>query len=74
MENINWVDGQNADGKYILQIHFASGGTGYMKNDSYDKLCNYYTLFWDCPEVVGLTIYNPSHQVIATKTRMSQAA
>jgi hypothetical protein len=71
MENITWLDGNNATNKFILQMDFATGGTSYVKNDSYEQICHHYSAFWGCPDVVALTLYNKENQVVAHKTRMA---
>lgn len=70
--NITWLDGQDANGQFILEMKFVKG-TGYLKNHSYEKIVEYYNLFWDCADVVGMTIYNPQNQVVASKNRAKAA-
>lgn len=68
---INWLDGKDSTGKFVLEIMFRDGGTGYLKNESYEETCKSYDLFWDSAEVVGLTIFSPDWKPVATRTRMA---
>lgn len=65
---INWWDGQPATDMWILEIKFVSG-TGYLKNKDKDKIENYYELFWDCPDVVQMTIYDPAGNWVVSKSK-----
>jgi len=69
VQNIKWLDGQNAFGKYVLEILYDNGSSGYMKNDSYEQICHYYRLALELPEVLSVTIYNPQWKVVCTTAR-----
>jgi len=64
MNNVSWLDGQSSAGQFVMQIHYSSGGAGFLKNESYDWLMDHYNIFRDCPEVVGFTIYNPTGKIV----------
>jgi hypothetical protein len=74
MNDIRWLDGKNATGKFILEMGFANGSKSYLKNESYDKILHYYNILWDCPECVSMTIFNPQTEQIASKFKYSEAA
>jgi hypothetical protein len=74
MKNVKWLDGADAVGKYILEISFNDGGTGYLKNENYEKITHYYTLFFDCDHVVGMTLYNADGKAIATQSKARAVA
>jgi len=74
MGDIKWLDGQDAKGKFILEMLFANGGTGYLKNDSYEAICKHYEVLWDSPEVVSMTLYHPNGKVVAAKNKANVAA
>lgn len=58
--NINWIDGKDASGKYIIEVVYASGTRSYMKNESYETICYYQDIFVTCPGVVGTNIFSPN--------------
>jgi hypothetical protein len=68
---IQWLNGKDSNGKFVLEIMFRDGGAGYLKNESYDETYKSYDLFWDSSEVVGLTIFDLDGKPIATRTRMA---
>ena len=69
MQNIKWLDGQNAVGKYVLELMYDNGSVSYMKSESYDQIRNYHSLALGMSEVVGVTIYNPKWQVVCSTAR-----
>jgi hypothetical protein len=69
MPNINWFDGQNAVGKYVLELMYDDGSVSYMKNESYKQIGHFYQLALEMSEVVGATVYNPRWQVICSTAR-----
>ena len=71
--NIAWLDGNNSDGQFVLEMFFEDGGKGYLKGD-YNQISGHYDLFWKSDDVVGMTIYDPSWKVVATKARASAFA
>jgi hypothetical protein len=70
-DDIRWMDGQAANGKFVLKMVYANGGTAYLKNDSYSGIVHYYNLLQDCPEIVNALILNPDGQPVC---EMSKAA
>ena len=75
MPDIRWLDGQSAEGQFVLEIMFENGRPGYLKSKTYQKACDNYERFWEInPEIVGMTLYSPEWKPIATKTRMGVAA
>lgn len=74
MKNINWFDGKDAKNNFVLEMLFANGGTGFLKNESYEKISGQYDFFWDNDQIVGMTLYNPEGKVVATKCRNKIAA
>ena len=69
MPNIKWFDGQNAVGKYVLELMYDDGSVSYMKSESYDQIRDYHSLALGMSEVVGATVYNPKWQVICSTAR-----
>jgi hypothetical protein len=68
---VRWLDGQSAEGQFVLEIMFSGGGMGYMKSKTYEQACQNYDNFWNInPEIVGMTLYNLEGKVVANKTRM----
>jgi hypothetical protein len=74
MGDIKWLDGKDATGKFVLEMSFANGGTSYLKNESYDQVCNWYDTLWGSPEVVSMTLFNASGKVVAAKNKAGMAA
>jgi hypothetical protein len=74
MKDIKWHDGKNANGKYVLEIIFNNGSTGYLKNENYEKISEQYSVLFDCPTVAGMTLYNSDGKAIATKNKTATAA
>jgi len=64
MENIQWLDGKDAKGKFVLEIEYANRSKGYLKNESEHRINEYYKMLQDCPEVAQLTIYNPNESIV----------
>lgn len=56
---INWFDGKDAEGMFVLEICFDDGSKAYMKNKDQNKIDNYHSLLSGMPEVSGLIIHNP---------------
>lgn len=68
---INWLDGKDSAGMFVLEIMFRDGGTGFLKSESgIIFLFKIIDMVWDSTEVVGLTIFDPKGKPLATKTRM----
>lgn len=61
---INWLDGKNADGMYILEICYNDGSKAYMKNKTQEGIAYYYDILCKMPEVTGFLVYNPEGQKI----------
>jgi len=74
MQDIKWIDGKSATGKYVLEIIFVNGGKGYLKNENYEAISGQYTGLIDCPEVAGMTLYNADGKCIASKCKTATAA
>jgi hypothetical protein len=74
VNDIRWLDGKNSNGKFILEMLFSNGGTGYLKNDSYEAISKHYEVLWDSPEVVSMTLYHPNGKVVAAKNKPGVAA
>lgn len=66
LNNIAWLDGKNADGKFILEMNFTGGGKSYFKSDE-KGINNHYEFFWGMDEIVGMTIYNTQRQIVCSK-------
>lgn len=73
LNNIAWLDGKDADGKFILEINFAGGGKSYLKNDE-SGINRHYEFFWSMDEIVGMTIYSPQRQIVRSKFKEIAAA
>jgi hypothetical protein len=56
---INWLDGNNADGMFVLEICYTNGTKGYLKNKEHERITHYITLLSDMPEVANFHVYNP---------------
>lgn len=63
VDDIRWLDGKPATGKFILRIDYDNGSCGFLKNDNIDKIKEYHRILFDCPEVVKMTVYNPQGSV-----------
>lgn len=74
MKDIKWLDGGNANGKYILELNFQDGGTGYLKNTDINKIREQMRVLYDSPELVGATLYCPVGKVIESKNKNKAAA
>lgn len=74
MNDVTWFDGKSSVGKFILEITFASGGRGYLKNEDFCKIENHCNILWDCPDVVEMTVYNPNRTVISNRSKSKMAA
>ena len=74
MDDIKWLDGQDAKGHFILEMLFANGGKGFLKNTSYEAICKHYEVLWGSPEVVCMTLYHPNGKVVAAKNKSGVAA
>ena len=61
---INWLDGKNADGMYILEICYNNGTKAYMKNKTQEGLAYYCVILSDMPEVTAMLVYNPEGKQI----------
>lgn len=72
--DINWLDGKDAKGKFILEINFQNGGTGFLKNNDVEKLNHYVEVLFSSPEVMCMTIYNPEGVVVSSKPKYRAAA
>ena len=68
---IQWLDGKDSNGKFILELVFQDGGKNYLKNESSEEICRNYDIFWESREIVGMTIFNPEGKPVATRTRMA---
>ena len=66
-DNIRWLDGKSAEGKFILELNYTNGGTGYLKNESEERINHYYEIMADSPEIAGLTIYRPDGSIVVQK-------
>ena len=65
---IMWLNGDSTD-CFVLEMFFADGNFGYLKNKSYAEICSRYESFWNDPNILGLTLYNTEGNVVATKYR-----
>lgn len=74
MQDIKWLDGKNAAGKYVLEIIFVNGGKGYLKNEKYETISEQYRVLFDSPEVAGMTLYHINGKPICTKSKTATAA
>ena len=71
MKNVKWLDNQSADGLFVLEMVYRSGGRGYLKNRDLNRVEHYATVMKDCPEVAECIVYSPNGQIVS---RMSVAA
>jgi hypothetical protein len=69
--DIAWLDGKDAKGQYILEIDFANGGKGYIKNPSLEKITHYYNTLFD-ENCTKMTIWTPDNKVVESKFNMRQ--
>jgi hypothetical protein len=68
LNDINWLDGKNADGMYILEICYTDGTKAYMKNKEHEQIAYYISLLSDMPEVSNFLVYNPEgKQILGTR-------
>jgi len=74
MDNIAWLDGKDANGKFILEILFSNGKTGYLKNSNLEVLNDYQRIFRSATDIVKMTIYDPAKNVVSEKSKMAVAA
>jgi hypothetical protein len=70
-DEVKWLDGKQSHGKYVLEMVFADGGKGYLKNESKNRIEEQYEFFWNCEEVVQLTIFDTNGQWIVSKAKPS---
>lgn len=64
MEDIRWLDGKDAKGKFVLEIEYANRSKGYLKNENLGQIKEYYKMLQGCPEVAQLTIYSPEESIV----------
>ena len=57
MLNINWLDGNSAEGMFILEICYSDGTKGYLKNKEREQIEGYIALFSDMPEVSNFLVH-----------------
>lgn len=62
--DINWLDGKNADGMFVLEICYTNGTKGYLKNKESEQIAYYISLLSDMPEVSNFLVYNPEGKQI----------
>lgn len=75
LDSIKWMDGKPATDCFILELHFVDNGLNYMKQESYEKISEWYEFFWRVnPEIVGMVLYDLKRNVIGRKFRAAQAA
>ena len=55
--DINWLDGNNAEGMFILEICYVDGTKGYLKNKEREQIAYYIGLFSDMPAVSNFLVY-----------------
>ena len=68
LNDINWLDGNNADGMFVLEICYANGTKGYLKNKEHERIAHYIALLSDIPEVSNFLVYNPEgKQILGTR-------
>lgn len=63
-DDVRWLDGKTAEGKFIMKIFYANGGTAYMKNATHEGIMNHYDLLNGCPDVVDICVYNPNGEFV----------
>ena len=56
---IQWLDGESADGMFILEIMFKDGKIGYIKNKSLEVINNYKKIFKNYPEILEMNVNYP---------------
>lgn len=61
---INWLDGKNADGMYILEICYNDGTKAYMKNEDHEQITHYCSLVSNMPEVASFRVHSPELQIL----------
>jgi hypothetical protein len=68
--NVKWLDNQDDNYNYLITINFNDGSLGYLKNENYEKISEYYTELWNtCDHIVGMTLEHKDGRAIATKYR-----
>lgn len=73
-DDVRWLDGQPATGKFVMRMEYANGGTAYMKNATYEGIVNHYNLLITCPDVVDAYIYNPQGECVNQMNKHRKAA
>lgn len=72
MFNIQWFDNRPATGKFIMEMIFTDNNKAFIKNKSFDVLCNYMKILnKDC---VKITIYDPSGNVVRVESNRKYLA
>ncbi len=59
MLDIKWLDGKDAVGQWVLEIQFASGSSGFIKNHSRDKIAHWCDILKNASEIEGFIIHSP---------------
>lgn len=73
-EKINWLDGKSAYGMFVLEMIFSRCLKGYLKSKTYEVAMERYLLMLKCdPEVVSMTIHDPSGKVVKSYSKYAEA-
>lgn len=73
MNDVQWFDGKSAAGKYVLEMHYTKGAIAYLKNACKQEILKYLDMMLECPEIVGITLYDPQKNVISNNFKKMAA-
>ena len=63
-EDIRWMDGKPAEGKFIMKIVYDNGSMAYMKSDTYEGIVSHYNLMIGFSNVVDASIYGQTGEYL----------
>lgn len=72
-ENINWLDGESADGMFVLEMLFRNGQKGYLKSETHEIAMERYMLALEYEEVVCMTIHDPAGRIVQDYSKYAAA-
>jgi len=65
-QDIQWLDGQDCIGKFVLEMIYRNESKSYLKGDK-KRIDEYYKNFESCPEVAEMIIYDTSGKEVVRK-------
>lgn len=73
MDNITWLDGEDAVGQFVMKMNYVNGSCAYMKNESLDRIKQYHDLLSKMPEIAEAIVFDPQGKIVL-KRAYQQAA